>query len=325
MKIYQIGEFGLIDKFIERLGGKNRSLTVDIGDDAAVFGVAGGTCLVVTKDIFIERVHFNREWSSFYHIGFKAMTANISDLAAMGGAKPLYAVVGLALPVDISVNNVDNLYNGFAAAGGKHRISIIGGDTILSKKDIVISITLIGSINKKNIITRSGAREGDFICVTGTFGDSAAGLKILKSGDSRARYGQLVHAYLAPRARLDESSRLASTGVVTSMIDSSDGLAASVNILAASSGLGAEVELDKIPLSGAFKKWAVGFKKFPWETVLNGGEEFELVFTVPQSKSGAVLKKKGISVVGRMRKKSGVEYYLNGKKTDYKFGGYRNF
>lgn len=333
MKITQLGEFSLIERFVKKfLHARRCDIVVDIGDDAAVVKISHNSCLLITKDIFLERVHFKREWSTFFQIGYKAIVANISDIAAMGGASKLYAVVGLATPVDISVENVDNLVSGIKSAAKKYGVLVVGGDTVLSKKDIIISVTLLGVQDIDKVIRRSGAKVGDLICATGTFGDAAAGVEILKRWHKRKtfqeynkKYGQLVHVHRLPEARLKESLFISEVGAVTSMIDSSDGLAACVNFLCKASGVGAKIYLERVPLSDEFKSWASSLKRFPWEVVLNGGEEFELVFTVSPDKLDLIKKNIKLSIIGEITEGKSVEFILNGKKTNYKVTGYQNF
>ncbi len=329
MHLKDIGEFGVVERLVRRLSfpkkpSKNFALEVAIGDDAAIFAVPGKTNFVVTKDMFVENVHFRRGWSDFSDIGWKSMEANISDLAAMGGADPLVSVVGLALPVDISVDNVDKLYDGMDKSCRRHGVIIVGGDTVLSKKDIIISITLIGKIEKKRIVRRDGARIGDLLCVTGTFGDSYAGMDVLKRKLSRKKYGQLVHKHLRPEARIRDAKIISSGALATSLTDSSDGLAASVTLLAVASDVSADVFMDKIPVSENFRRWSREFRKFPWTAVCDGGEEYELVFTSPASKKKSIADV-GATIIGEMKEGKGVEWYLNGKKTNYIFRGYQNF
>ncbi len=323
-QISDIGEYKLIERILSKHSLVHPSLILGAGDDAAVLSIKKKE-IVITKDIFVERVHFSRKWSSFFQIGYKSVVANVSDIAAMGGAKNLSMMVGLATPVDISVDNVDNLNKGIMAAAKKYGISLIGGDTVLSKKDIVISITLLGEVDGKNIITRSGASPGEKICCIGTFGDSAAGLEILKKGRAARDFKVLALRHLMPEARMVEAIKLSSTGKITAMIDSSDGLAACVSLISKKSGVGANVELSDIPLSSEFRLWARNRKNFPWEKALNGGEEYNLVFMIKPENMEKVRKKIKFSVIGETTKKNKIEYFDNGKKTKFNFTGFQNF
>lgn len=377
-KITDIGEFGLIER-ITRLVTKTHRLykthlhhdiALGIGDDAALLIPPQGnkqTLLAISKDMLVEGVHFRRGWLSFYEIGRKAIVANISDMAAMGGAAPGYIVVGLALPVDISVDNVDKLFRGMDTTARSVGAEFIGGDTVRSDKKIVISITIIGDIKKEKVTLRSGARPQDYLCVTGTFGDSGAGLEILmgsKNFNFSGWRGQLVNKYRRPSHRLELSRallKLSASGIKpTAMIDSSDGLAASLRMIISESSkksktpLGAVIRLEDIPLSHAFIKWSetkiqssgrvslmdlsggsknflLSHPRFPWKTALEGGEEYELVFTVSPENLEKLKKLARFKVIGRVisSKDSSVIYTLNDKpviplmKTALK--GYENF
>jgi len=377
-KITDIGEYALIDhlkKLISKVKKssplsrkcKNTDLLLGIGDDAALIRWAGrehvdkkkDLLLAISKDILVEGVHFKRDWLSFYEIGRKSIVSNISDMASMGGAAPRYIVVGLALPVDISVDNVDNLFKGMDTEARKVGAVFIGGDTVKSNKDIVISITIIGEIEKQKVVLRSGATVGDYICVTGPFGDSAAGLEILKQ--SRVNFNfkdycrRLVHKYRSPSHRLalaQQLLKLSNQGIrPNSMIDSSDGLAASVRILLNESSkkrntsLGALINLEDVPLSSPFLKWAShkiktspsqNFSKdflfshpqFPWTTVLSGGEEYELVFTVSPQNLDKLKKLAKFHIIGRVSDSNFIEWNFKGRRLPHfpsGLKGYENF
>lgn len=352
-----MGEFELINSIVKAsrrassgaFALSGASVIVPNGDDAAVLDVRaafGSDCLAISTDMLVEGVHFDCGLMSFYDVGVKSVTANISDMAATGGARPLFCVVGLAIPVDTNVENVDNLLAGMRSAVAKDGITLIGGDTVRSNKSIVISVTIVGRIDKKSVVERGGAKAGDLICVTGAFGDAAAGLRVLQGQRKskrlcRARYsdairthgyGQLVHAYRRPRHRLNEAVLLtARMPRPTAMMDSSDGLAACVRAMASAADLGAVVNLRDVPLSRAFRRWALSASsgpldpKFPWRTVAEGGEEYELVFTAGPSDVPALKKRVNFSVVGEMRRGKGVDFMLNGKKMAGEWRGYENF
>jgi thiamine-monophosphate kinase len=247
----------------------------------------------------------------------------------MGGAKPLYALIGLGLPGDISVDFVDKLYIGLNKASSKYGFIIAGGDTVSTKKDIVISITLIGEIDKKRLITRSGARPGDLVFVSGSFGDSAAGLYLLEKGRKNAASytKKLIEKHLLPVPRLEAAIKLADTGCVTSMIDASDGLDASLKFITQKSRAGAEIDIDKIPVSKellelSFKDSSVN----PLRLALGGGEDYELVFTARPGAIETVKRAaKDITCIGVVTKKKELKYISNG--TPVKFGklGYQAF
>jgi thiamine-monophosphate kinase len=233
------------------------------------------------------------------------------------------------LPADISLEFVDKLYTGMTALAKKYGVMIAGGDTVSSRKDIVISITLIGEVVRKYLLTRSCAQTGDVIMVTNTFGDSGAGLHLLmKAGSSRSGYRKhLINKHLRPEPRLKESAALAETGLVTGMIDSSDGLAASVRFLTEESGKGARIFLDRIPLSPQLRKLASEDPSVnPAGLALTGGEDYELVFTVPRRNAEKI---RGmlphLTTVGEIISGKRIEYYRDGRPQKIHTKGFQHF
>ena len=332
LSLHQIGEFRLLKRFEKKLspGKKGGSrIVTGIGDDAFAVKFPGGKILLATKDVLVENTHFRRRWIKPQELGYKAVAVNLSDLAAMGGAKPLYAFVGLAVPGDISVDFVDKLYIGMNKACSKFGSIIAGGDTVSSKKDIVISITLLGEIERKMLVTRSGAKPGDLVFVTGVFGDSGAGLKILeKSGRPVGILeNKLIRKHLLPVPRLETARRLSRTGKITSMIDSSDGLAASLKFITEKSSAGADICIETIPVSDELKMFSVKNKKIkPLELALNGGEDYELVFTVKPGGAKAVKKAVGdITCIGVVSARRGVRYLDGGRPAALNANGYQAF
>jgi thiamine-monophosphate kinase len=308
MKLSQIGEFGLIEILKKAESGKQRVDTiVGIGDDAAVIKIKD-KYLLITTDSFIENVHFNLKNITFFNLGFKALAASISDIAAMGGW-PTHAFVTIGLPKKIRVEQIKQLYAGINALAGKHKIDIIGGDTIASPKEVVISITLLGEVEKDNLLLRSGAKIGDAILVTGNFGGPAA------------------HKYVArkpsPVTHIKEARVIASSHLATAMIDSSDGLVRSVIELCKASKTGARLWLDSVPAA----------KEATLDNALYGGEEYELVLTVPRSKAArlkALIQKKTkarVTIVGEMvAGKRGIKLVdIHGRITLPASGGYEHF
>ncbi len=300
MKLSQLGEFGLIERIAKREPALPSTI-VGIGDDCAVIGLpASNKYQLITTDALIENVHFRRQGLSFFHLGRKALAANISDIAAMGGW-PTHALITLGLPGTISVQAVDALYRGIDALAREHKIDLIGGDTVASPRELVISITLLGEVEKKNLLLRSTAKPGDLICVTGKFGGPAS-----KGYSSR---------YSLPVTRLKEARYIAGSHVATAMIDSSDGLVRSVLELCKASKTGARVFEDCVPRAkGATLKQA-----------LYGGEEYELVCTVPKTKLKKLKVK--MAVVGEIvAAKQGVGLVDHHDKIKpVKSGGYEHF
>jgi len=336
MKLSQIGEFGLIE--ILKLAEKSKlrkDTLVGIGDDCAVIeglGTGGrgmGKYQLITTDTFIENVHFklqekngrnrampagrqdfSRRRDPFFAIGQKVMIANISDIAAMGGW-PTHALVTIGLPKHIRVEQVQQLYKGINQMAAKHQIDIIGGDTISSPREVVISITLLGEVERENLLLRSGANRGDVICVTGKFGGPAANKfqnpkTCLPAGRSKIQ------------TRIKESGIISKSKLVHAMIDSSDGLVRSVIEICRASKTGAQIWEERVPID----------KGATIDQALYGGEEYELVFTLPKQ-NVAKLKalKLKVTIVGEIvTQGSGIKLIdKHGKIKKLKSGGYEHF
>ncbi len=300
MKLSQIGEFGLID-LIAKHEPKLPSTLIGIGDDAAVLK-AKDKYQLITTDTFIENVHFTLKRTSFFDLGRKALAANISDIAAMGGY-PTHALVTIGLPKKITVKQVQQLYQGINSLARRYQIDIVGGDTIASPREVVISITLLGEVEKRHLLTRSGAKPGNLILVTGAFGGPAAiKFKIQKS---------------KVKIRVREARAIAKSRAATSMIDSSDGLMRSVLELCKASRTGARIYEDLVPIArGASLAQA-----------LYGGEEYELVFTAKKKDLSKLRRIVKVSVVGEMvPRKFGVMLVDSyGRIKPPKSGGYEHF
>lgn len=312
-----IGEFGLIERIAGRQREKDASVLVGIGDDAAVInpplpplikGVVGGcTPLLVTTDSLVEDIHFRRQYPP-EALGWKALSVNISDIAAMGGI-PKYYLLSLSIPSDVSPDYLDRFCSGMYDAAEMHGLFLIGGDTTSSPDRIYLSITVLGEASK-NVLLRKGARPGDAIFVTGTLGDSALGLRLLESGVESQESGvkRLIDRHLRPTPRVKEGMLLAKSGAVTSMIDVSDGLLADLGHICDESMVGARVWLDKIPLSKGFKDISEGYGGI--DLALSGGEDYELLFTVNGDDAGIFLdRNRGIrcSRIGEIVEGKGVE------------------
>lgn len=313
MNLYQIGEFGLIDRIRKRFPPPKRPLLIGIGDDSAVFRPSKKMDILLTTDLLVEDIHFDLRYTSFQQLGNKAIAVNISDIAAMGGI-PRYLVVSLGLPGELDVKDIDALYRGFGMSAKRFGINLIGGDTSASKKGIFISIVLLGEIEHGAIVVRSGARVGDTIMVTGSLGDSSAGLEILRKGVKMERgCKSLIKRHLVPVPRIDEGRVLATRRLATSMIDISDGLLSDLSHILKESGVGAELFSESIPISTALRRYAAKNGISPLKFALSGGEDYELLFTaskgsIPKITSNPRLKKTGVSVIGRIVRKKGIRW-----------------
>lgn len=277
MQLSETGEFGLINKLRTLCKSSAKGLITGIGDDAAAVKSSSGNTLI-TSDMMIENTHFDISFTTFYQLGYKFLSVNISDILAMGGL-PEYFIISLGIPKGINTGDIEELYAGIHKIAGKFNITIIGGDTCFSKHDFVLSGTLTG--RAENIITRSGARKGDGIYVKGTLGDSAMGLQLLK------KQGKRVHTFspLTPRLKIikhhlmPDPLPLKYTRGVTSMIDISDGLLIDLSHLCDESRVGAVIYENKIPLSKALREIAKRAGCDPVQLALKGGEDYRLLFT----------------------------------------------
>lgn len=324
-----LGEFGLID-FIKKNNTrpqKYHNVCIDIGDDCFCFKSERNSKYLVTTDILIENTHFKRQWSTPEQIGEKAVEVNVSDIASMGAAKPLYLFISLGIPKDTQESYVKRLFKSIKAACDKHGIHISGGDTV-SSEFITVSITLIG-MAFDGVITRNKAANNDLICVTGTFGDSGAGLDILQKSDIKTLKlfeKQLVKKHLLPQARIKTANLMAKNINITAMTDSSDGLFKSIELLTADNNQGACIDIEKIPVSKALRKFSGGDKKKLYSYALFGAEEFELVFTInPKDKQKLQRLVPQVSYIGTVNNTNGVKYFENGKKQKVEYCGFKHF
>jgi thiamine-monophosphate kinase len=274
VKVSELGEFGLIDLLAKMVGSGDERLLIGIGDDAAAWQ-GDDSIQLASVDSFIEGIHFTPQTTPWSDVGGKALAVNISDIAAMGGI-PRYALVSLALPDDSEVDNVTALYSGLLKIARQYGVSIIGGD--ISRAPLVaISITILGSSPSQNILSRSSAQAGEIVAVTGSLGAAAAGLEILKkkrSLDPEAE-SRLKDAFLHPTPRVAEGLLLVEQGVKAA-IDISDGLVADLGQICKASGVGARLEVERVPIEPAVK---AAFGEKALEMALSGGEDYELIFT----------------------------------------------
>lgn len=323
MKISQLGEFGLIEKIREKnkKAVHHSETIIGIGDDCAVVKCSIGDHLLFTTDTLVENVHFSKKYYSFFDIGYKSLAVNLSDIAAMGGM-PLYSLVTAGFPAGTKIKDTDEIYRGISKLASEFNVEIIGGDTVKSPAAVIISITLIGKTIHGSGIKRNGAVAGDLIFTTGNFGDSSAGLYLLQKGISG--YKELKKKHLNPYPRIKEGLSIAKSGFATSMIDSSDGFDKSVRFICQESKVGALIYSDKIPVSKSFKNFISRLPLAASRFVLFGGEEYELIFTVPPGKKSYF--KKRFHEVGKITKSKKIIYLdSNNKKINLKDKGYDHF
>jgi thiamine-monophosphate kinase len=286
VKISQTGEFGLIERIrlAAAKGAGKKPLpptTLSIGDDAALLAPPPGMEVATTTDMLMEGVHFTRGAGSFADLGYKSLAASLSDLAAMG-ATPAQAFLSLALPAGTEVEEVDAFVDGFLEAAGG-RVTLAGGDTISSPGGWVVSVTALGLVEAGRALRRDRAKVGEAVCVSGPLGDSAAGLDLLLgrwvAGDEKDREF-LTCAHLRPPFEVALGRWLLNSALCRCAIDVSDGLLQDLGHVLSASGVGARVDLDRIPLSPALRRAAggAGLDPLPW--ALGGGEDYRLLFTV---------------------------------------------
>jgi len=312
MRISRIGEFKLIERIKRKVEkhyspSQTKKIIAGIGEDAAAIERYGKKLLLVTTDTMVESVHFNTRKADFEQIGYKAMVSSISDVIAMGG-KPTYALVSLALSKENVTKDVDKLYQGMLECGRKFGVTIVGGDTVYSPRDAMITLSLIGEVARDRVIYRSGAKVRDAIVVTGNFGDSGAGLEILKGRwkiPAKLDYVEkckkrLIEKHLLPQPRVREAEVISQNRLASAMIDSSDGLDLSIKFICQASKVGAKIWVEKIPISPSLRYLTSHEQVTPYSNsegtkmalafALYGGEDYELVFTVPGEKVEKVLR-----------------------------------
>jgi thiamine-monophosphate kinase len=311
MKIKDIGEFGLIDRITKK--PRDEDILVGIGDDAAVVKTKG--LQVLTTDCLVEGDHFKTDWFTPKQIGMKAIEINVSDIAAMG-AVPKYVLVSLALPKDLDVEFVEDLYKGMWKVCDKYNIEIIGGNMTHCEK-IVISITLTGEVEQKVLCLRKGAKPGDFIFVSGHLSNGRAGLRLFQK-DLKG-FEQVKNGYLEPKANLDTALKIAP--YVNSMEDISDGLASEIKHICDESKCGAIIYKDKIPISDQVRDVANELGEDEYDYALFGGEDFELVFTVSKDN----LDKVDGFLIGEITKNKEIKLSIDGKENIITGKGYDHF
>lgn len=307
-ELSDLGEFGLIDKLAEGMELKNASSVTGIGDDAAVVD-CGEDYGLLSSDMLVEGVHFDLSYAPLQHLGYKAVAVNVSDVAAMNG-NPQQIVVSLALSNRFSVEAVEVLYNGMKAAAKDYNVDLVGGDTTASKSGLAISIAVLGRVNKDKVVYRKGAAKNDILCATGDLGAAFIGLQVLEREKQTFlanpnmqpeldKYQYIVRRQLKPSARMDVIHELEELGVKpTSMIDISDGLASEVLHLSEHSKVGFAIYEEQLPIDRMTYETAVEFNLDPITAALNGGEDYELLFTISQEDHSKLEKHGDIHFIG---------------------------
>jgi thiamine-monophosphate kinase len=323
-ELSKLGEFGLIKHLAEHIKLGNPSSVKGIGDDAAVIQFENGKQTVVTTDMLLEGVHFDLSYCPMKHLGYKAVSVNVSDIYAMN-ASPKQILVSIAVSNRFSLEAIEELYAGMLLACEKHGVDLVGGDTNSSRSGLIISITAIGEVDKNDIVYRSGAKPGNLLCVSGDLGSAYLGLQILErekkifmenpqiQPDMEGN-DYLLERQLKPEARKDIIEQLKENGIrPTSMIDISDGLASETLHLCTESNVGCRLYENKIPIDQIAMLRAQEFNLNPTMCALSGGEDYELLFTIEIKDHDKVKKCKDVIIIGHITEKAeGANLVLTG-------------
>ncbi len=303
-------EFALIRDLERRFARPASGLVQGIGDDAAVIATSAPAWWHLTTDLLVEGIHFDLKSAAPESVGYRAAMANLSDIAAMGAA-PRYLLVSLAIPRTIQRPQVDELYGGLMTACRLYGVALVGGDTSASMAGLFLSITLIGTTTRRRALFRHGATVGDQIFVSGTLGDSLAGLRLSARGTGARSSGKrttplshahrqfLLRRHFHPTARVAEGQWLNSERLASAAIDVSDGLSGDLRHICQESRVGAEVDLRRIPISPACRAYAQTVGVSPAQLALTGGEDYELLFTA-SPKDGRLIERQARSRGFRM-------------------------
>lgn len=309
--ISKLGEFGLIDRIKNKFSTDFNRVSKGIGDDAAVVPIGNGLVQVYSTDLLLEGIHFDLSYAPLRHLGYKAVAVNLSDIFAMN-AVPFGITVSIAFSNRFTVEAIDELYEGIKLACDRYRVDLLGGDTTSSQQGLVISVTAFGQAKEEEIVYRSGAQPNDLICVSGDVGSAYAGLLILDrekkvfvdSPDLQpdlTDYDYVVGRQLKPEPRGDIIQELRALGVQpSSMIDVSDGIASELHHICHQSKVGAMIYSNKLSLDYQTIKVAEEFKIGPTTFALNGGEDYELLFTLPISDYEKVKSSPNFHIIGKI-------------------------
>lgn len=335
--ISKLGEFGLIDHITEKFENSQATTVKGIGDDAAVLNIKDKQ-QVISTDLYIENVHFDIMYTPLKHLGYKCITASISDICAMRG-KPTQVLVSIAISSRYPLEAVEELYVGIKAACDNYKVDLVGGDTSSSKTGLLISVTAIGESTSENITMRSGAKEGDLLCVSGDLGGAYMGLQMLErekqvfleeknmQPDLEGK-DYMVGRQLRPEARVDIIELFDELKITpTSLIDVSDGLSSEIFHLCKQSEVGMKVYEDKLPIDQQTYDTAIEFNLPPTTAAMNGGEDYELLFTLSQADYEKIKNSLDITIIGYTTSKhEGVELITkSGNVVPIEAQGWENF
>jgi thiamine-monophosphate kinase len=334
-ELSDLGEFGLIDHLTKDFEAKNKSTILGIGDDAAIISGEGTRIKLVSTDLLLEGVHFNLMYAPLKHLGYKAVVVNLSDICAMNGT-PEQITISIAVSNRFPVEALEELYRGIRIACDHYKVDLVGGDTTTSTAGLMISITAIGSAEKEKVSYRNGAVENDLLVTSGDLGAAYMGLQILEREQQIFKenpsvqpdldgHDYIIERQLKPEARTDIIRFLDELDVKpTSMIDISDGLASEIMHLCKSSNVGCHVYDEKIPIDAKTSMTAIDFNLDPSTCALNGGEDYELLFTISQSDYEKIKGNPHLTVIGHMTNKKDGMYFIdkNGSAIELKAQGW---
>lgn len=321
-ELSKLGEFGLIDHLTKDFKPTNPNTLLGIGDDAAVIAISDEESMLISTDMLIEGVHFNLMYMPLKHLGYKAVAVNVSDICAMNGVAE-QITISLAVSSRFPVEALEELYDGIKTACKIFNVDLIGGDTTSSLTGLNISVSVVGRAKKEEITYRSGAKEKDLLVVTGDLGAAYVGLQILEREKAVFNanpdiqpdldgHDYIIERQLKPEARVDIIKFLKELNVVpTSMIDISDGLASEIKHLCKMSKVGCHVYNDKLPIDTKMSMTALDFNLDPSTCALNGGEDYELLFTVKQEDYDKIKGNPHMTIIGHITDENDGQYLID--------------
>lgn len=336
--ISDLGEFGLIDQLTKNIVLKNESSLVGVGDDAAVIQVSEDTVQLISTDMLVEGIHFNLMYMPLKHLGYKAVAVNVSDICAMNGTAQ-QITISLAVSSRFPLEALEELYEGIQLACTNYGVDLVGGDTTSSTSGLVINVTVLGIAKKEDVVYRSGAKEYDLLVVTGDLGAAYMGLQVLEREKEVFKanpsiqpdldgHDYIIERQLKPEARKDIIGYLKELEVKpTAMIDISDGLASEILHLCKASKVGCHVYDEKVPIDAKTSMTAIDFNLDPNTCALNGGEDYELLFTIDQKDFDKIKGNPHMTVIGHITNENDGIYYVdkNGSAITLKAQGWKHF
>lgn len=308
-------------KRLKKFGRSSPEVLRGIGDDGAVAEFEKGSYVFV-QDGFTEHIHFDFALTDIYYVGKKAIYANVSDILSMG-AEPMYFMVTIGIPARIKSKEVAKLYRGMNNAAGEFSIILLGGDTVETRNDFFIDVSMVGKLVTGRYLGRENAKEGDLIGVTGLLGESAYGLNLLQKGQKAKSSNRFMNRYMSPKPQYGLWKELIKSDITNAMMDISDGLIIDLERMMLESKKSAKIHFESIPMPDILKR--EGLEEF----ALGGGEDYQFLFTFPSRKipivAGLANKGFSITIIGEIMKGKGVQIFRNGKKIKTDFKGYEHF